>query len=173
MPNLRQLLPVHDFFADIYEKNTQPIDEYYTICQRFARLSRLCVWTGHWLYIGFYIILFVLGSFETWLTNGQAQILHAYIYGFYPTSFYTLAALTLYNVVAVMQSFLCVPPPDLLFFFTFSNVPMIPAIIRQLFAELNALLKSRRLAPNKNVVFVKKRFLHFIAIHQKYNEYVL
>lgn len=170
MPRLRHLMPTLNFFSDIYEQNSQPTDKYYDICQRYARLSRMCVQIGHIVFVGSVVLIILAGGIEQWRSHGKTQIIFVYIPGIYADSTHMLIILTLINLVMIIHAIPSMQPTDLLFFFTFSNVPMVPVIIHQLMAESNALLNVRSPNRAKNVAIVKDRCLQFVRIHQQYNE---
>lgn len=170
MPRMRELMPTFDFFADIHEKNSQPTDEYYGICQRYVRLAKQALAIGFSAYMAAYIVLYACGSFLMWQSNGKSQILHAYFPGIYADSILTIVLLTLFNSIVLVHGGLIILSPDLMFFFTFRNVSIIPAIVRHIIDELNVWLNVHRPSYADDMTFVKKRFLHYVGIHQKYNE---
>lgn len=171
MPKLRELMPTLEFFADIHKKNSQPTDEYHTICQHYCRLSSTSTRVGHMIYVGLYAFFFLAGAFELLRTNGKSQIVHVYLPGIYANSFNLIVFLTCLNTAIVWHAAALIPPPDMLFLFTFSNVPIIPAITRQIVAELNALLRMQHSErTDYALTAVKDKFLHIIDIHKKYNE---
>lgn len=173
MPKLRDALPTLEFFADIYRQNSNPNDAYYSICQRYAHFTYKLVQIGHIGFLSSPIMAALLGCYQCWQSHGQSQIHHVYFPGIRADeSMYLIGSLTVVNIVLTVLIALCIAPPDILFFLTFGNVPVVPAILRQIVDEVNVWLRQHRPIDRStaDVVFIKRRFLQFVAIHQKYNE---
>lgn len=169
MVNLRDLMPTLQFFADIYEKNSSPTNRYYTICERYVQISRKIMLRGHWAYVVLYTMFFLSGLSECLRSSGRMQILHIYFPGIFADSLVMIVPLAMWNTMCLIQAAFLVPAPDMLFYFAFGSVPIVPAIVRHLMNELNNLL--RHYQPNSDdVVFIRKQLAHYIGIHLKYNE---
>lgn len=168
--NLRKLQPTINFFADIHRKNSEPTDQYYPICNVFAHRLRLVVSGNYVLYIVITSALWCFGMIQMFQSDGKIMLSQVYIPGCYDYSGIGLAFMIVLNTCYLFALALLTAPPDCLFYTIFGHVPMVPAIVRCQMTELTMLLRQEFKTPNADHDFIRRRFLHFIGIHHKYNE---
>lgn len=65
---------------------------------------------------------------------------------------------------------ICIAATDILFSLVFGNVQLVSAIVRCQMEELTALLRVKCPRSSGDVKTIKRHFMHFIGVHQKYNE---
>lgn len=167
LDDLKHLIPIIEFIADIYEKNSHPTGKYYGICCKYARITQLTVKIGFALYFGAITIITLSGTLESILRDIRKPSMVIYFPGIHEYSTAMFALLCGYNYVMVVISFLTIPPGDMLFFVIFVNISMVPAIIKGQFEELTNALQEKQMNP----VQIKRRILQYIQMHRRYNEW--
>lgn len=165
MERLRILIPTLHFFTGIYRDNSLPTSEYYAISRQFGHLSRLIMAFGYVSYLSMFGMFLLGGVFDFCRTGFKSQILHIYIPGIYHYSAAGTTLLAILNTLTLIWCGMLVSPPDMLFYLSFGNVPMVSAIIHQ---QMKAL--SARLRLDKGDPKIRERFLQYVGIHHKYNE---
>lgn len=167
--DLQNLLPIVAFLSDLYEKNSEPTSQYYKICQRFGRITKLTIKVG----FGFYIA----GTTLTFIPS----ILEAIIMGVYmpPMVIYCprildcfstgiTVSLFIFNLIMAAVVSITICPGDVMFFVMFANVPMITLIIRGHLEGLTVALEQKKV----NVGVIKHRMAQYIRMQRRYNEWV-
>lgn len=166
LQDLKQLIPIIEFIADMYEKNSAKTSKYYGICRQYARITKLTVKIGISLYFAAMAIITLSGTFESIIRNIRKPSMVIYFPGIHEYSTEMFATLCAYNYAMVVISFLTVLQGDMLFFVIFANVPMVPSIIRGQLEELTNVLQEK----NLNVVDIKRRIQQYFQMHRRFNE---
>lgn len=162
--DLQNIIPVTEFIADIYKKNSDPAAKYHRACQRYARISELVIKIGYGIYS---ISLVVLSGVPELILTGEIKpCLNIYIPGIYAYSTTGYILIMAYNYYVVYISFLTTPIGDMLFFIIFANIPMAPVVIRGQLDELRDRLETN-MASMKAIKF---RIMQYILMHHDYNE---
>lgn len=161
LSDLQHLRPIIEFIADIHAKNSQPTAEYYGICQRFARISKLTVQMGLAMYSAAILVIALPGTVATILTGVHKPSLAIYFPGIHDYSSEMTVLLFIFNHVMVGICFLTIPAGEMLFFVIFANIPMVPAIIKRHLDELETVLERKK---RKSLKEIK------IRMQRQYNE---
>jgi hypothetical protein len=157
-----------EFLADIDEKNSQPTSQYYGICQKYARISKLVLTLGLSLYLASLMLAAFAGSIETILTGTYKPTAFIYFPGIREYSTEIMVLSVVFNHMMVATALLILPPPDMFFFILFANMPMVPMIINGHLDELSKLLEQKRNAVN--AMEIKRRIVQLIQMQRRYNE---
>jgi hypothetical protein len=165
--DLQHLLPTIEFIADIYEKNAQPT-QYYGICQKFARISRLTIKFGLGLYLIVLLIAALSGSIETMFTGFYKPTMCIYYPGIHEYSTGMIVLSFIFNHVMAVLDIILITPADMFFFILFANMPMVPLVIKGHLDELERLLEQKWNVVN--AIAIKPRILQLIQMQRQYNE---
>lgn len=165
MKDLQALRPVVAFFEDIYRKNSQPIDEYYGLCRRYARITELIFKIGVASYATIVGVAILAAAFESFLTMTP-------LFCFYFPLFheYSIGQLLLLNGLIGATAFanvIIMPSGDMFIYLVATNLTMIPLIIEWQMEQLSSRLEQCQ----ASVIEIKRRWLHYILIHQAYVRY--
>lgn len=160
--DLQALRPMVAFFEDIYRKNSQPTDKYYGISCRYARITELMFKIGAASYV--FLVVFInlsslIDSFST--MRPLLSIYFPFVHK------YTILQLIFLDAINGTAGFFCasvMPACDLFFYLIVANFTMIPLVIAAQMDELSTKLQQRQV----NASEIKRYWMHFILVHQKY-----
>lgn len=171
MRDLRSMMPIADFLADVYHKNTRKVSKYYGICRTYGDLSQKIV-IGCSLVYFFAIMVYQMPSMIIYFTTGEVTPASGMYFPFhskvYEENSIEKMLLIVYNYVALVMAYLTLISYDSLIFLIFCNVPMASEIIRKELNELKVLIDIE----NRDVAVkdVRFRLLQIITMHKRYNE---
>lgn len=162
LKDLHALRPIVAFFENIYRKNSLPTDVYYGICRRYAHFTELMFRSVAAMYIGIIVITALVALAESFST--MTPSFHVYFPFVREYSVVQLLVMDMLMGITGLATVIVMPASDLLFYLVVANFTMIPLII---VAQMNAL--SMRLQQRRaNVGEIKRRWMHYIVIHQEY-----
>lgn len=163
MKDLQALRPIVTFLEDIYRKNAWPNERYYGICCRYARFTQFMLTIGAACYavtIAFTILSALIESFLT---------MEPSFYVYFPfVREYSMVQLVLLDTFIGIAGSSCIfvmPACDFFFYLVVANFTMIPLIIAAQMDELSTRLEHGQ----ANSSEFKRRWMHYIRIHYKYN----
>lgn len=165
LTDLQAMRPVVTFFESIYRQNSQPTDEYYGICRRYARFIELLFRIAAVNYGGIIVFIMISGLIESYLKLEPA--FYFYFPIFHEYTLWQVVSLDVFISIAGFYCIVVMPAGDLFFYLVVANFTMIPLIIALQMDELSARLEQRQ----AGVTEIKRRWMHYIRIHQKYVRY--
>lgn len=162
LKNLQTLRPIVAVFEDIYRKNSQPTDEYFEVCCRYARFTEMMLKIAAANYAGLTAFITVSGLIESALTMKPAYcfyfpFIHEYSVG-------QLVMLNAFIGTTGLVTVLVIPAGDLFIYVVVANLTMIPLIISVQLDDLSTRLRQHQ----ANVKDIRRRWMHYIVIHQEY-----
>lgn len=162
---LKDLYALHaivTFLKDIYQKNSQPSDEYYGICRRYAQFTELLFKVTAICYPGIVVFIMISGLVESFLTMQPAYCF--YIPFIHEYSVVQLALLDAFIGIISVLNVVAMPAGDLFIYLIVANFTMIPLFIGKQMKKMPTELQQHQM----NVTEIKCRWMHYILIHQKY-----
>lgn len=162
LKDLHALRPVVAFLEDIYRKNSQPTDEYYEICRRYARFTDLMFRTTAASYMGIVAFVLISAFIESFSSMKPAYCFYFPI--FHEYSLIQLVCLDTFIGMAGLFSVPVMPAGDLYIYLIVGNLTMIPSIIASQMNELSERLEKRQATATE----IKRRWMHYIVIQQEY-----
>lgn len=156
-----------DFIVSIYVKNSKPTNQYYGICQKFARITKQTMIAGFALYYGAIALMTFPGTIETILTGVHRPSLAIYFPRIHKYSTEMTVLQFIFNQIIVVTAFITVPVAEVLIFVIFANMPMVPEIIKQHLEELTKLLERK---PKMIFIETKHRIVQYIEMQRRYIE---
>lgn len=163
--DLRPLGLIFTFVQDIHSENSQPGDKYYALCQHYTRLTAMMTRVIYATFAGLLVFIWTFSLIESCST--QKPILLVYFPFVHEYSVVQLMLLNMYITVVNWSCPLYLPVSDVLFAIVVANMTMIPSVIATQLSELSGALQQRLL----RAADIKRHWVQYILVHQKYNRY--
>lgn len=160
--DLHILRPIVISLEDIYRKNSQLTDEYYGICQRYARITELMFMITAGSYMGLVAFISIASALES--SPKMQPVLYAYFPFVHEYSLLQLIVLDTFISLICSVNVFVMPAGDLSIYILAANLTMFPLIISMQMDELSTRLQLGR----ANVREIKRRWMHYILIHHEY-----
>lgn len=168
MVDFRSMVPVANSISPIHKKNSTESDRDYTLCEKYANISRSIT-------IGIpvsYIFLATLFQLPTIIDIFTKDIIRPsasiHLPGVNESDTIQMIALLLINVMAIALVLIIFYASETFTYIIFLTIPMLSTIIQRQINDFKNELKCKKKAGN--FPLIKKQLIEIIEIQLEYNE---
>lgn len=163
LKDLHSLRRIIDCLGDVFRKNSRPADKYYALCRRFARYNELILICGVASFCVLVVTILLFGLLEPLLHRKPVYCI--YVPG---VRNYTTSQFIALNAAIAVQSLTAnsvIPAGDFFIYMILMNLTMLPLILSSQMDDMSARLERRQASVSE----IKRRWMHYVVVHQEYN----
>lgn len=164
LADLAMLRHIIDYFDAFYCQNSRTHDKYHDIGQRYSRITEVGLKFALTVFISLLCITLVLAMYDSFRTG--APMLFCYFPFIHEYTLVQLCSLNIFTIVTHLIAAIAEPAGDAFIYVIVVNLTMIPTVIKLQMDELSTRLEQGL----TTVTEIKRRWIHYIVIHQNYNE---